>query len=109
MNRYEVFRKNPNLIFLFIATWDVWTKQESCTKSWKSLTEDYGKLDFLCNQRLMYGQYLRIYSSYYENFGVNDWRQVANDIQIREIEIEFWAPRKYYSIKICTLSQTDMY
>ena len=83
-------------------------KKESCTKLGKSLTEDYGELYFLSNQRLMYGQYLRIYSSYYENFGVNDWRQVANDIQIREIEIEFWAPRKYYFIKICTLSQTDM-
>ena len=56
----------------------------------------------------MYGQYLRIYSNYYENFGVGDWRQVENDIQIREIEIEFWAPRKYYSIKIYILSQTDM-
>ena len=51
----------------------------------------------------MYGQYLRIYSAYYENFGGGDWRQVENDVQIREIEIEFWAPRKYYFIKIYTL------
>ena len=79
-----------------------WNKKESCTKLGKSLTEDYGELYFLCNQRLMYGQYLRIYSSYYEQFGVNDWRQVANDIQIREIEIEFWAPRKHYCIKYVT-------
>ena len=38
-------------------------------------------------------------------FVVLDITQVANDIQIREIEIEFWAPRKHYSIKIRTLKQ----
>ena len=88
---------NPNLkIFLFIATWTGKNYKEGCAKYAKSLTGDYGELFFLCNQRLMYGQYLRIYSSYYINLGPGNWAQASSAIQIREIEIEFWAPRKYY-------------
>ena len=65
-----------------------------CEKYGKSLPTTDGSLSFECNQRLMYGQYLTIESYTAEEQVDGSWLQVLSYIEIRETEIEFYAPRK---------------
>ena len=88
-------------IFLFLAEYNFEAKlnsRERCEKIGKSLTNDDDPLSFECNQRLLYGQYLTIQSYKLEEQS-GSWFEVESDIEIREAEIEFYAPRKYIDLQ----------